>query len=65
MGNWQLLCSYCNRLKGTQGSEGFRMKMAELQAHNAATGVMVDEREAMLTGRRLARYHREGSETAP
>ena len=57
--NLQLLCSYCNRIKGTQGSQGFRMKMAELRAHNVATGVMVDEREATLTGRRLAQYHRE------
>ena len=57
--NWQLLCSYCNRVKGTQGSEGFRMKMAELRAHNVATGVMVNERETTLTGRRLAQYHRE------
>ena len=44
--NLQLLCPYCNRVKGTQGSQGFRMKMTELRAHNAATGVMVDEREA-------------------
>ena len=51
--NLQLLCSYCNRVKGTQGSQGFRMTMVELRAHNVATGVMVDEREAMLTGRRL------------
>ena len=51
--NLQLLCPYCNRVKGTQGSQGFRMKMTELRSHNAATGVMVDEREAMLTGRRL------------
>ena len=57
--NWQLLCSYCNRVKGTQGSGGFRMKMAELRAHNAAAGVMVDERAATLTSRRLAQYHRE------
>ena len=39
--NLQLLCPYCNRVKGTQGSQGFRMKMTELRAHNAATGVMV------------------------
>ena len=57
--NWQLLCSYCNRVKGTQGSGGFRMKMAELRAHHAATGVMVDERAALLTSRRLAQYHRQ------
>ena len=63
--NLQLLCPYCNRVKGTQGSQGFRMKMTELRAHNAETGVMVDEREADLTGRRLARHHREGSDTAP
>ena len=63
--NLQLLCSYCNRVKGTQGSQGFRMKMAELRAHNVATGVMVDEREAALTGRRLVRYHLEGSESTP
>ena len=44
--NLQLLCPYCNRVKGTQGSLGFRMKMTELRAHNVGTGVMVDEREA-------------------
>ncbi len=63
--NLQLLCPYCNRVKGTQGSHGFRIKVTELRAHNAATGVMVDEREADLTGRRLARHHREGSDPAP
>ena len=35
-----------NRVKGTRGSPGFRMKMTELRAHNVGTGVMVDEREA-------------------
>ena len=59
--NLQLLCSYCNRTKGTRGSHGFRMKMAELRAHNVAEGMMVDERLAVLTGRRLAQYHREGN----
>ena len=59
--NWQLLCSYCNRVKGTQGQGGFRMKMLELRGHNARTGVMVDEQLAALTGRRLAQYHREQS----
>ena len=63
--NLQLLCPYCNRVKGTQGSHGFRMKMAELRAHNAGTGVMVDEREATLTGRRLAQYHLESGNAAP
>ena len=41
------------------------MKMTELRAHNAATGVMVDERETDLTGRRLAQYHLEGGNAAP
>ena len=63
--NLQLLCPYCNRVKGTQGSHGFRMKMAELRTHNVGTGVMVDEREADLTGRRLAQYHLEGGNAAP
>ena len=31
-------------------------------ADNVATGVMLDERQAVLTGRRLAQYHRERSE---
>ena len=35
--NLQLLCPYCNRVKGTQGGHGFRMKMAELRAHNVGT----------------------------
>ena len=36
------------------------MKMAELRVHNVAEGMMVDERLAALTGRRLAQYHRAG-----
>ena len=32
--------------------------MAELRADNVATGVMADERLAVLTGKRLAQYHR-------
>jgi 5-methylcytosine-specific restriction endonuclease McrA len=63
--NLQLLCPYCNRVKATQGSHGFRMKMAELRAHNVGTGVMVDEREATLTGRRLAQYHLESGDVRP
>ena len=59
MKNWQLLCSYCNRVKGTQGQDGFRMKMPDLREHNTGSGVMVDEQLATLTGRRLAQYHRE------
>ena len=62
--NLQLLCGYCNRVKGTQGSHGFRMKMAELRAHNVGTGVMVNEREAALTGRRLAQYHLDSGDAA-
>ena len=57
--NLQLLCTYCNRAKATRGSHGFRMKMAELRAHNVAEGMMVDGLLAELTGRRLAQYHRE------
>jgi len=55
--NLQLLCGYCNRVKGTKGKDGYRPKMAELRADNLATGVMVDEGLAVLTGKRLARYH--------
>ena len=62
--NLQLLCSYCNRAKATRGSHGFRMKMAELRAHNIVEGMMVDARLAVLTGRRLSQYHREVA-TAP
>ena len=50
--NLQLLCSYCNRVKGTKGKDGYRLKMAELRADNVATGVM-----AKLTGKRLVPYH--------
>ena len=57
--NWQLLCPCRNRVKGTQGKGGFRMKMPELREHNVRSGVMVDERLAALTGRRLAQHHRE------
>ena len=56
--NLQLLCSYCNRIKGTKGKDGYRLKMAELRDDNLATGVMVDEGLAVLTGKRLASYHR-------
>ena len=56
--NLQLLCGYCNRTKGTRGKDGYRLKMAELRADNVATGVMVDEALAVVTGKRLARYHR-------
>ena len=56
--NLQLLCGYCNRIKGTRGEDGNRLKMAELRAHNVATGVMADEALAVLTGKRLAGYHR-------
>ena len=56
--NLQLLCSYCNRVKGTKGEDGYWMNMAELRADKVATGVMVDEGLAALTGKRLARNHR-------
>ena len=59
--NLQLLCPYCNRVKGAQGSQGYRMKMAELRAHNLRTGVMVEEQLAVLTGKRLAQYHRDAA----
>ena len=63
--NLQLLCPYCNRVKGTRGSHGYRLKMTELRADNARTGVMVDEKLAEFTGKRLAQYHRGGSGTQP
>ena len=63
--NLQMLCSYCNRVKGTRGSNGYRLKMAELRVNNLQTGVMVDEQKAVLTGKRLARYHRGDSGTQP
>ena len=56
--NLQLLCGYCNRVKGTKGKDSYRLKMAELRADNVATGVMIDEGRAVLTGKRLAQYHR-------
>ena len=37
--NIQLLCSYCNRVKGN--GHGHRLKMAELRAQNSRTGGMV------------------------
>ena len=55
--NLQLLCSYCNRVKGTKRKDGYRLKMAELRADNVATGMMVDEKLAALTGKRLDYYH--------
>ena len=56
--NIQLLCSYCNRVKGNGDGHGHRLKMAELRAHNARTGVMVDEQMAVLTGKLLVQHHR-------
>lgn len=56
--NLQLLCGYCNRVKGSKGKDGNRLKMAELRADNMVTGVMVDQGLAVLTGKRLAAYHR-------
>ena len=56
--NLQLLCGYCNRVKGTKGTDGYRLKMADLRADNVATVVMADEGLAQLTGKRLASYHR-------
>ena len=51
--NLQLLCGYCNRTKGTKGKDGYRLKMAELRSDNVATGVIVDEALAVITGKRL------------
>ena len=48
------LFGYCNRVKGTRGKDSYRLKMAELRADNVATGVMIDEGRAVLTGKRLA-----------
>ena len=59
--NLQLLCPYCNRTKGNGDGRGYRLKMAELRTHNGQTGVMVDEQLAVLTGKRLAQYHRGGT----
>ena len=49
--NLQLLCGYCNRVKGNGDGHGYRLKMAELRSHNARTSVMVDEKLAVLTGK--------------
>lgn len=43
------------------GEGGFRMNMGELREHNTRSGVMVDERLAVLTGRLLAQYHRKAA----
>ena len=63
--NLQLLCAYCNRLKGNGDRHGYRLKMAELRTHNARTGVMVEEKLAVLTGNRLAQHHRGDSGAQP
>ena len=55
--NPQLLCPYYNRVKGTQGSPGFRMKMTELRTHNVATEVM-GERSGALMARAWSRQER-------
>ena len=55
-------CSCCaataTGLRGRKGKDEYRLKLAELRADNVATGVMVDEKQAVLTGKRLAGYHR-------
>ena len=56
--NLQLLCSYCNRVKGIKGKDGYRLRMAELRADNMATGVMADEGLGVMADEGLARYHR-------
>ena len=62
-------CSCCAAtatvLKGLRERTGNRLKMAELRADNVVTGVMVDEGLAALTGKRLARYHRESQDVEP
>ena len=58
--NLQLLCGYCRRVKRTKGKFAYRSRMVELRANNVSTGVMIDERPAKLTGKRLASYHRGG-----
>ncbi len=55
--NPKLLCDFCRWAKDAKGRDGYRLKMAELRSGNVATGVMVDEGLAVLTGKRLARYH--------
>ena len=56
-------CAIGGAVKGTAGSHGYRMKMAELRAHNLRAGVMVDQHLAALTGKRLAQYHSDSSGT--
>ena len=60
--NLQLLCGYCNRVKGTMGKVRYRLKTEDLREDNVATGVMLDERQAALKVRRLAQYHRQTPE---
>ena len=60
--NLQLLCGYCNRVKGTMGKVRYRLKSEDLREDNVATGVMLDARQAALKVRRLAQYHRQTPE---
>ena len=55
--NLQLLCGYCNRVKGRRERTGPAEDGGTACGH-VATGVMVDKGLAELTGKRLARYHR-------
>ena len=48
--NLQLLCGYCNRIKGTTGDNGCRLNMVELRTGNITTPVIVDVALAELTG---------------
>ena len=63
--NLQQLFGYCNRVKGTKGKDGNRLNMAEVGTDNVSTGVMSDEGRAVLTGKRLARFHRGELQASP
>ena len=53
----QFLCPHCNRVKGNGDGHGNRLKMAEVMAHNARTGVMLDEKLPVFTVKRMAQHH--------
>jgi hypothetical protein len=53
----KLLCNFCSGVKDANWDSGLRLGMADLQAYNVATGVMVDEDLATLTERRVVRYY--------
>ena len=53
----KLLCDFCSGVKNSRTNDTCHLGITDLQADNVSTGVMVDESLAVLTEKRLARFH--------